>query len=553
MRKKNCIIIYYFKTKELFLCLVLLYVSSIMFSSCSTSEVNANDIALINTRLGKILVIKTWDFYPNQLVDKKPSSTNFHDSQKIKNGAWAFINQTKTVWKSGTYEQKVVAKIGEKIGLNVSLVHSSYRVWADDEMILEVGYPSISPNKTIYQIKTGVAQFQAKRDTSTVYIEVANYEDKLGGIMRPISIGNYDQISNLRERNLLIDSLVNIMVLSLAFYNILLYWFENRSKAYLFFGIFCIFEVVRAFSIGIIAWSIFITDLTLTLLNIFKLPSFFLGFGFATLYFHHSLNGLYKFNLEKVVFGLSLFTALIFIVVPPSIEFYVTLIFEFIAFTFALYSLYLIFKKTQSGNPSAWIPFWGLALFLFTLIYDILVSSAVINSEFISHIGTLGIAIAQSFYLGKQHLDTLKKLDAAKRDNLEFAILNKTQTQEKNELLHELKLIKSAMKSSEGAGVLEQLIQKVSVNDFLNQQRKLIYENSNQLNNEFFQKLSEKYPQLNQTGKEYFALFRLKLDTKGIAIVKGISPDSVKVIKNRLRRKLDLPLGTDLYEIAEHI
>lgn len=180
-------------------------------------------------------------------------------------------------------------------------------------------------------------------------------------------------------------------------------------------------------------------------------------------------------------------------------------------------------------------------------------SSAVINSEFISHIGTLGIAIAQSFYLGKQHLDTLKKLDAAKRDNLEFAILNKTQTQEKNELLHELKLIKSAMKSSEGAGVLEQLIQKVSVNDFLNHQRKLIYENSNQLNNEFFQKLSEKYPQLNQTEKEYFALFRLKLDTKGIAIVKGISPDSVKVIKNRLRRKLDLPLGTDLYEIAEHI
>lgn len=347
--------------------IVLLLLGQLIFSCTpietfkDESKVDFVDLRKSNNKVFRLNL--RWDFYANQLVQLKPSQTNFTKKQHISNGNWAFLNKSEEEWHSGTYCLKVLAGKGSKIGLGVNLVHSSYRIWADDEMIEEVGFPSNEVSKRKHLIKTGVAFFQSKKDTTNIFIEVANYEDNMGGIIRPITIGEYGQIINLRERNLLIDSLVNVMVLSLALYNILLYFFENRSKAYLFFGIFCIFEVIRAFSIGIIAWSVFIPNLTLSWLNVLKIPTFFLGFSFATLYFHYSLNGLYKYNLEKIIFYTGLFSAFLFIVLPPLREVYVTLSFEFIAFIFAIYSLYLIFKKIQSGNPSAWIPFWGFLCF----------------------------------------------------------------------------------------------------------------------------------------------------------------------------------------------
>ncbi len=60
--------------------------------------------------------------------------------------------------------------------------------------------------------------------------------------------------------------------------------------------------------------------------------------------------------------------------------------------------------------------------------------------------------------------------------------------------------------------------------------------------------LKQRYPDLTQNEFRLIALLRLNLNTKEMSSILGISPDSVKTARYRLRRKMDLPTGTNLYD-----
>ena len=76
---------------------------------------------------------------------------------------------------------------------------------------------------------------------------------------------------------------------------------------------------------------------------------------------------------------------------------------------------------------------------------------------------------------------------------------------------------------------------------------KLFQENIEQVNQEFFEKLLQKFPDLTKTEKELCGLIRLNLSSKEISNVRGVSPNSVKVGKHRLRKKLNLDPEDDVY------
>jgi DNA-binding CsgD family transcriptional regulator len=61
-----------------------------------------------------------------------------------------------------------------------------------------------------------------------------------------------------------------------------------------------------------------------------------------------------------------------------------------------------------------------------------------------------------------------------------------------------------------------------------------------QVHHGFFDNLSANYPELNSNDLRLCALIRLNLDTKQIASVMDIAPESAKVAKHRIRKKLGL-------------
>ena len=74
-----------------------------------------------------------------------------------------------------------------------------------------------------------------------------------------------------------------------------------------------------------------------------------------------------------------------------------------------------------------------------------------------------------------------------------------------------------------------------------------------ELGEEFFAKLKRQHTELTKNDLKLCGLIRLKLTTKQISIVKSITPQSVKVSKNRLSKKMGLEKGTILYDYLKSI
>lgn len=70
------------------------------------------------------------------------------------------------------------------------------------------------------------------------------------------------------------------------------------------------------------------------------------------------------------------------------------------------------------------------------------------------------------------------------------------------------------------------------------------------VNHEFMSKAKKTYPSLTENDLNLLSLLKLRLSTKEIASVKNISPDSVKVLRSRLRKKLNLETSINLTEFV---
>lgn len=70
---------------------------------------------------------------------------------------------------------------------------------------------------------------------------------------------------------------------------------------------------------------------------------------------------------------------------------------------------------------------------------------------------------------------------------------------------------------------------------------------------EYWNRLDEKFPHLTIAEKRFMALSKLGLNNKEMAAASGVSPQTIRVLTYRLRKKLDISDTTDLKVIAYNI
>lgn len=139
----------------------------------------------------------------------------------------------------------------------------------------------------------------------------------------------------------------------------------------------------------------------------------------------------------------------------------------------------------------------------------------------------------------KELLEIKVETEHAKLKSLALELITKNQFSEL--LITELKKIEEIPHGK--IRELEILIRNEL--DLKNSQAKL-QEEIDQLGEEFFQKLSETHPNLTDKEVKLCSMIALELSNKEIAISRNISPNSVKIAKNRLKKKLEIPVNDHL-------
>ena len=70
---------------------------------------------------------------------------------------------------------------------------------------------------------------------------------------------------------------------------------------------------------------------------------------------------------------------------------------------------------------------------------------------------------------------------------------------------------------------------------------------------DFFRSLAAVCPELGPKERKLCALIRLNLNIKEAAAILGISPDSVKTARHRLRKKLNMGSEESILDVLMHI
>jgi ligand-binding sensor domain-containing protein len=210
------------------------------------------------------------------------------------------------------------------------------------------------------------------------------------------------------------------------------------------------------------------------------------------------------------------------------------------------------------------LPAWYNTIWM-NLLYIglvVLIFQAVVNWQKRKH----GIENARLSYLHQLELDrTEKEIVRLQNEKLEADVNYKnkelsTMTMhlvQRNKVLAKIKeVITTVIKSNDipdgsaGFRHLVRLIRDVEKGD---QDLDQLTIHFNNVNNEFFNKLKDRYPELSPNDLKFCAYLRMNLSTKEMAQLMNVTTKAVEVGRYRLRKKLSLLPEVNLYEFLTEI
>ncbi len=140
------------------------------------------------------------------------------------------------------------------------------------------------------------------------------------------------------------------------------------------------------------------------------------------------------------------------------------------------------------------------------------------------------------------------KLDSKQTELIDFA-LNIIQ---KNNFLEKLKLtvneIKNFSKDEKTIKKLNVLSLSINQHIAIDKNRKTFQLQLEEANQEFYERLNQKYPTLTVKEKRLSSYLRLKLNSKEIASLLNITSKSVEMNRYRLRKKMSIMASENLVE-----
>ncbi len=150
----------------------------------------------------------------------------------------------------------------------------------------------------------------------------------------------------------------------------------------------------------------------------------------------------------------------------------------------------------------------------------------------------------------KAYMEISLEQEKLKQDQLNEVIIykNKQLTDlaihitEKNDLLERfkdsVKTVKRSVQGKKVTGLLQDMLVNISQDIDMNKERLQFYKEIESLNQTFLYTLSNKYPGITDRELKLAALLRINLTSKRIAILMGITPQTVDLYRHNLRKKL---------------
>lgn len=142
------------------------------------------------------------------------------------------------------------------------------------------------------------------------------------------------------------------------------------------------------------------------------------------------------------------------------------------------------------------------------------------------------------------------ELEHQQNDLTNFAVNISNNQAWAESLAEKLEVIKTSTGRKRGAE-MDELEAAIKNKVWVNKESEEFYKKIDAFSSAFYNKLTTQFEGLTKTEIRLCSLIKLNLDTKQIAVLQNINPSSVKMSRNRLRKKLNLGPEDDLHAFLQ--
>jgi signal transduction histidine kinase/CheY-like chemotaxis protein len=279
----------------------------------------------------KIQLNGKWLFFWNQLLDpaaiagKSAETTNFPST-------WSSIRRNgKSLPRFGyaTYQATVLLpKLREPLLLEMPEVYTAYKLFINGQVAAKNGEVSTSKTTYVPQWQYKYVEIPAGTEKLVLVLQISNFEHNIGGIKKPLMIGNRARMEIQRRQTEAIDLLLSGCLLMGGLFFLGLYLMGNRDKAILLFSFFSIVYSYRIVGIDNYVLHTLLPDLSWYLTLRLEYITLFAGIGLFAMYTRYLYPKDINFNVVHVITAFCISFSIAAALLPP--EFFTQLVNPFL-------------------------------------------------------------------------------------------------------------------------------------------------------------------------------------------------------------------------------
>lgn len=346
-----------------------------------------------------------WEFYWNRLLSPRdfrgpraPASAGFLSLPRSWKG---FELDGKKLGGAGyaTFRLRILPGQGRRdLTLRLGLVNSAYRLWANDELLVENGRIGKNVREELPIQSFQQAWLRIENRPIDLVLQISNYHDREGGVLSSLTLDppSAPDAGPLKARALTLISIGSLMVMGV--YHIFLYAFRTKNAAPLYFGIYCLLWMVFSLFNNANGWPVrmFIGDIPPWLLNRIDLICVVISvpviYGFLrTLY-----PGEFSPRLQQAAWTAAALFLLPGLFAPTMTFTSIISLFYVICILLICYMLIMLGKAIRAKREGAFYILLGFAVLGIVSINDMLYDLQVIRSAYLMEAGMLGFIVFQA-------------------------------------------------------------------------------------------------------------------------------------------------------------
>ena len=393
-----------------------------------------------------------WEFYWQKLLDPAdfkgaapPGRTGFFNIPGYWNGHEV---NGKSLKGDGyaTFRLKVKIKPGqERLAIRLEDQGTAYRLWINGKLLMWNGVVGKNREEMTPQYLVRIAEIGGGIEALDVILQVSNFNRKLGGPYRPVSLSNEYQIRNRQTLLWTFDLVLFGILFIIGLYHVVFYVLRSKDPTPLYFGCICLL-----WALHIPFWGTggkFITVLfprfpweiahKMDLLTWYPIVPLMLMF----------ISALYPKESSVKIVRLSQVVAapflLVTILTPARISSHTILPYELFALMGILPVCWSLFRAVAGKREGARLIIFGTVVFFITGINEILYDIGIIHTFNLIPAGLLAMILSQSLVLSRRYARAFSASEALSEEmeqkNIALARLDRLKDEFLARTSHELR------------------------------------------------------------------------------------------------------------------